>query len=279
MAKAPSYQWFTRDWFGSSRVRRMNLAERGLYREMLDWQHEDGSVPDDPEQVSSMVGVPLADVEACWPRVRAMFEAVDGVLINRAFEEKEAAYKRFRKKRSQSGKKGNEVRWNRRAAKRQPAKAKGYSSDRNAIAKGSPASASASASAVEDQNLKFRERELRDAEIESNGFVALSEIPSVGAFLASINSAVAEREALDYDDIAYTLNAFFPPERPGAGTNPAVKAWLGRIPEQTIGSALRYLRAQTYTVEGEERNWGQLTDEHCKRLITAGLNAILRERG
>jgi hypothetical protein len=130
----------------------MTLAERGLYREMLDWQFEDGALPDDPVEIAAMVGAPVADVEACWPKVRAMFEVRGGVLVNVPFQEKEAAYKAYRKRQSKSGKRGNEVRWNNRPAKRQTAKEQPDNRDRTAIAKRPPASASALQD--QDQTLK-----------------------------------------------------------------------------------------------------------------------------
>lgn len=296
MAKAPAFQFYTRDWLASSKTRRMTLAERGLYVEMLAWQFEDGSLPDDPAQVAAMVGAPLEVVEEAWQKVRALFDVRPEGLVNTRLERARKEWKAFQKERSESGRRGAEKRHGKRTAARSlhtvdnsKARPLGpqYSAatqDRpsgSAIAEPKPSSASASALEVQDQNLNSaRAHELRNLEIEEHGFAALSDIPSLSAFLGGLNDEVAKREALNSGDVSETLNDFFPPTQPGAGPNPAIRAWIGRIPEQTIANALRYFRTTTYrNGDGVERTWGELSEEHCKRVITAGLNAILRERG
>lgn len=122
------------------------------------------------------------------------------------------------------------------------------------------------------QNLKFSLYESGDSNL------MVSPPRSIATALGTLAERVAVKEAEEGEDVAQTLNGFFPPKRVGAGANPSVVRWVGRIPESQIAHALNYYRAQTYRVDGEERTWGQLTEDHCQRVLTAGLNAILRER-
>lgn len=71
------YPWYWRRWAGSRRVLRMTLAERGLYRELLDQCWNVGSVPDDPDEVAELVFGAPAETANAWPAVRRMFARRD----------------------------------------------------------------------------------------------------------------------------------------------------------------------------------------------------------
>jgi hypothetical protein len=67
------YPWFPDRWMGSSKARRMTWTERGLYRELLDWQwQERGVLPADISELSQLVGEDMTK----HPRVLEMFPVV-----------------------------------------------------------------------------------------------------------------------------------------------------------------------------------------------------------
>jgi uncharacterized protein YdaU (DUF1376 family) len=79
--KAPAYQWFVKDWRSSRATMRMSMAERGVYREMLDEQWESLSLPDSAEDVADLLAgtdTQRAEVLAAWGVVRRKFAEVEG---------------------------------------------------------------------------------------------------------------------------------------------------------------------------------------------------------
>ena len=44
----PWYRWYAGDWLGSPTRLDMSLAERGMYRDLLDWHYAEGSIPAAP---------------------------------------------------------------------------------------------------------------------------------------------------------------------------------------------------------------------------------------
>ena len=50
-----SYPWYLDDWFASETRASFNLAERGLYREMLDFCWYYGSLPPDVKLLAKLV--------------------------------------------------------------------------------------------------------------------------------------------------------------------------------------------------------------------------------
>lgn len=79
--RSPAYQHYVNEWRGSRAVQRMSFSERGVYREMLDQQWEDVTLPDDAGAVADLIAVTdtqRAEVLAAWDVVRQKFAAVDG---------------------------------------------------------------------------------------------------------------------------------------------------------------------------------------------------------
>jgi uncharacterized protein YdaU (DUF1376 family) len=84
-----SYPFYFDDWRKSEAVFKMTLAQRGLYRELLDWTWEKGSIPDDPEMLRSWCRVESKLWRSCWPGVREQFViGPDGRLHNEKVDEK-----------------------------------------------------------------------------------------------------------------------------------------------------------------------------------------------
>jgi len=85
--QAPAYQWYVKDWRSSRKVQLMTFQQRGMYREMLDEQWEEFSLPDSPDEVAELLGGPIADWRRHWPKLRACFTVLeDGRLQNERLE-------------------------------------------------------------------------------------------------------------------------------------------------------------------------------------------------
>ena len=73
MALLPWYKWFQGDWLTSETRFGMTLAERGLYRDLLDIHYSEGSIPADERKLRAMVGAHKGFARA-WAQVQKYFE-------------------------------------------------------------------------------------------------------------------------------------------------------------------------------------------------------------
>ncbi len=77
--------WFPRDWIAATR--HMTLAERGAYRDLLDFQWEMGRLPLSVERLTGLLGVTPEEFIRVWPAIEEKFVEIDGFLINERLEE------------------------------------------------------------------------------------------------------------------------------------------------------------------------------------------------
>lgn len=68
MAKMP---WYPRDF--ASATRGWPLVTRGVYRELLDAQWDQGSLPDDPLELRMIVAATPKEWNSSWPRIESKF--------------------------------------------------------------------------------------------------------------------------------------------------------------------------------------------------------------
>lgn len=73
MSQLPWYKWFVRDWLTSETRFGMTLAERGLYRDLLDIHYSEGSIPADVRKLRAMVGAHKGFTRA-WGTVQQFFD-------------------------------------------------------------------------------------------------------------------------------------------------------------------------------------------------------------
>ena len=73
----PYLQFFHKEYLSSSSVRRMSLAARGLYMDLLCFQWEDGWIPDDARAIARMTGATPEEIDAEWLTVRAQFDVFE----------------------------------------------------------------------------------------------------------------------------------------------------------------------------------------------------------
>ena len=108
---SPSFQFYPRDWLASSSVRRMTLAERGAYIDLLAYAWQDGGLPDDDAEIARMLQVSTSVWRKLARRVRPRFEVQDGRLINARLECVRAEQAAYRERRANAGRSGAAKRW------------------------------------------------------------------------------------------------------------------------------------------------------------------------
>lgn len=78
------YPWYADDWLQSESRMRMTLAERGAYRDLLDYCYREGSIPDDPDMLCKLLLCSREELDQVWPAVRKHFvKAKRGRLVNK----------------------------------------------------------------------------------------------------------------------------------------------------------------------------------------------------
>ena len=80
MSDLPMMPWWPKDFISATRAYR--LAERGAYRDLLDFQWELGVLPNDTKVLARLLGVTQEEFDDVWQTIRAKFVQRDGGLIN-----------------------------------------------------------------------------------------------------------------------------------------------------------------------------------------------------
>lgn len=81
----PWYKWFSRDWLASETRFELSLAERGLYRDLLDIHYCEGSIPASENVLLKMSSATPEEFASSWPNVSRLFSphpGFDGRLVN-----------------------------------------------------------------------------------------------------------------------------------------------------------------------------------------------------
>ena len=101
---APAFQFYSRDWLASSSVRRMTLAERGAYIDLLAFAWRDGGIPDDETELARLLQVSPRSWRRMAPRLLAEFsETADGLRMSPRPERERAKRKLWREKSARGG--------------------------------------------------------------------------------------------------------------------------------------------------------------------------------
>lgn len=77
--------WFPRDFIAATR--HLALAERGAYRELLDYQWEMGALPKDEKRLARLLAITPDEFAEIWPSIRDKFEETDAGISNKRLEE------------------------------------------------------------------------------------------------------------------------------------------------------------------------------------------------
>ncbi len=98
-----SYPWYIADWRESETRIRLSLAERALYREMLDYCYLEGSLPSDPVQLSRICGCSVADVRRHFEVVSSLFSKNGDRLTHSKVTEVRAKLDAYHKQKAHAG--------------------------------------------------------------------------------------------------------------------------------------------------------------------------------
>ena len=149
--KPPAFQFYVKDWLSSESVVVMTAEQRGWYIQLLchAWNSEPiATLPADDRKLKALAGAGdgwATDKQA----VLDCFEVEGDRLVNRRLEAQHQELQEFHNSKSEAGRKGNEVRWN----KNRSGIAQRSRSDDSAIAndRSSTATAASTASSASDQ--------------------------------------------------------------------------------------------------------------------------------
>jgi uncharacterized protein YdaU (DUF1376 family) len=113
MNKAPAFQFYANNWLGSPNIMMMTPEEEGAYIHLLAllWNSDDCSLPDDDKVLASLSRLNEKWFNGSGKKIMANFIKKDGKIFNKRllFERRKQA--KFRKERSEAGKKGAKNRW------------------------------------------------------------------------------------------------------------------------------------------------------------------------
>lgn len=137
-----SYPWYISDWKDSERRISLTLAERGLYRELLDHCYREGSIPEDEERLIAIAGCKSADFKKAWPKVKLCFSS--GKDVGRLEHHKATEILSKLENWNESRRKGGEARHRSSSAKPEDKLSK--SSAKALLASSSPSSVSTTSS-------------------------------------------------------------------------------------------------------------------------------------
>lgn len=85
--KRPAYQWYVADARNDEIYMLMTYEQRGIYRELLDHQWVNGSVPADPALLAALLHMDLERFRQVWPLIMGKFQPhQEGRLLNAKLE-------------------------------------------------------------------------------------------------------------------------------------------------------------------------------------------------
>jgi uncharacterized protein YdaU (DUF1376 family) len=103
----PYYPWRVIDFRASRKVQRLGYIARGFYRELLDEEWVEGSLPLDLSALAEICGCSLKVMEKAWPELKPCFvETAEGRLINVKLEGMRTAKDAERVDRARAGRAG-----------------------------------------------------------------------------------------------------------------------------------------------------------------------------
>jgi uncharacterized protein YdaU (DUF1376 family) len=105
-----SYPWYFRDWRGSRARTMMNSEQKGIYRELIDFCVEVGSLPIDEAQLIRIAGADKKEWKRSWPIVREFFAEKDNRLYNNKVDETRAVVLKSKEDRRKGAAAANEKR-------------------------------------------------------------------------------------------------------------------------------------------------------------------------
>lgn len=117
-----SYPWYVADWLLSDARRTLNLSERGLYRELLDYLYTGRDLPctglfdatpptETCRSFAKVASCTVREFTTSWPQVRRFFAEKDGLLVHRKVSEVLEKLSTLDKNTSAKGRAAANARW------------------------------------------------------------------------------------------------------------------------------------------------------------------------
>ena len=101
MAKDPAFLFYPNDWLEGTAE--LLPEEKGVYVDLLCYQHQRGSLTTDKTRLARMVGLPVEDFERIWQVLEDKFVQVDNRLVNRRLNQEMTKRKEVGKRNRISG--------------------------------------------------------------------------------------------------------------------------------------------------------------------------------
>lgn len=112
--KSPAFQFYPKDFLSAESVRLMSMQERGVYITLICLCWTEGTIPADVKLLARLCGMPDSAFRKQWPAIVSCFKpATDQSdrLVHPRLEREREKQSDFRRRQSDSGKKGAERRW------------------------------------------------------------------------------------------------------------------------------------------------------------------------
>jgi uncharacterized protein YdaU (DUF1376 family) len=111
MTKPPAFQFYVKDWL--SGTRRLSLAAKGAYIDLLAWSWENGPLPRGAKAIAREIGADASEFRRLWKELRRHWIFGPHGYTNGRLESERRKFKAFRKIQSEKGKASAEARLNR----------------------------------------------------------------------------------------------------------------------------------------------------------------------
>lgn len=85
MAKDPAFLFYSKDWIEGTAE--LLPDEKGVYIDLLCYQHQRGDLPNDTKRLARMVGISVDEFEKIWSVIGCKFEANGERTLNRKLSE------------------------------------------------------------------------------------------------------------------------------------------------------------------------------------------------
>jgi len=85
MGKDPAFMFYSKDWIEGTAD--MMPDEKGIYIDLLAYQHQRGGLPIDTLRLARMVGLSHDDFLRIWKTLSCKFNQVDNQLVNQRLSE------------------------------------------------------------------------------------------------------------------------------------------------------------------------------------------------
>lgn len=131
MKQPPAFQFYPSDFLSDENVVLMNNAEVGCYIKLLCFCWKQGSIPNNVNKIARLCNESEESMAQLWLAIGSCFRngGGDGRLVHQRLEKERKKQLEFRQERSESGRKGAEIKWKKHRKKQ------GEGGDSSAIAK------------------------------------------------------------------------------------------------------------------------------------------------